>query len=828
MRKVLLQFIPALMSFMPFYAAAQTKIIQGEVLDKQSDEPIPFVSVKFTIQNGGMLTDSLGRFSITLNSRTAVDTITITSVGYEPTKIPVADIEDSSFISVHLAVMQSKDEVVVKTKYNRALWFWRKIIAHKPQNDRRQFTNYGYEVYNKLELDLDNVNKEKLGKNFLLKPLKFVLDYVDSTSEKEPFLPVYLTETLSDYYYQKDPRKTREIIKATITNGIENESYIKQLGNTYQNINVYDNTIPVFNRQYVGPFSDNGDNFYNFKLLDTQYLGGKRLVHFAFKPKRPGGEFFEGDCWVHDTSFSIQKIMLRPATDANINFITGLTLIQEFKLVNDSTWFLYKDKFVANITPISKKRLGLKARKTTTYKNVLLNSGIVTAALDSNKSNEDILLKRGAQNKPDSFWQEKRHEPLNANEQTVYKVLDTLTNNKTYRRYQHAFNFLTTGTLDVGNVRIGPWYYWVSGNTYEGTRTRFDLATNRGFNKKLNLRGYLAYGFADKTFKGKAEAKYMLSRSPWSYIDIYYKKDIDNGQVFYDQLGSDNVFGFFLRKPGMQYRLQQVTEKKFEYYSETFSGFGIGVTATSRQYEAVLNLPGANYFPAKTGDPFKTFETGLRLRYAYQERTIEDNFERYNLGSNYPVVELNYVHGFPGVFNSSYRYDKINISVSDYLKIAPYGVLYYNVFAGKVFGTAPYQMLANLPGNNWYYYSKYSFNLIDRFEYLADRYAGFNIEHNIGSGIFRYTKLTRKLKLRQFWEAKGIVGDLSDANYKLNFVPGSPFKTLNNKMYLEVGTGVDNIFKFFSVDFIWRVLPRPLPTERVDRFGVFFGFKFSL
>ena len=214
-------------------------------------------------------------------------------------------------------------------------------------------------MYNKLELDLDNVNKEKLAKNILLKPLSFVLDYVDSTSEEKPFLPVYLTETLSDYYYQGDPRKTREVIKATITNGIDNESIIKQLGATYQNINVYDNSIPVFNKMYVSPFSDNGDNFYNFKLLDTQYLAGKRLVHFAFTPKRPGGDMFTGDCWVHDTSFSIQKIMLRPGIDANLNYITGLTLIQEYKLVYDSIWFLYKDKFVADVRPTGKNRLGL-------------------------------------------------------------------------------------------------------------------------------------------------------------------------------------------------------------------------------------------------------------------------------------------------------------------------------------------------------------------------------------------------------------------------------------------------------------------------------------
>jgi hypothetical protein len=117
---------------------------------------------------------------------------------------------------------------------------------------------------------------------------------------------------------------------------------------------------------------------------------------------------------------------------------------------------------------------------------------------------------------------------------------------------------------------------------------------------------------------------------------------------------------------------------------------------------------------------------------------------------------------------------------------------------------------------------------MDRFQYLTDQYAGFSVQHHIGSGIFRYTKLTRKLKLRQFWEAKGIVGDLSDANYNLNFNSGSTFQTLNNKMYLEVGTGVENILKFFSVDFIWRVLPASVPEEHPQHFGVFFGFNLGL
>lgn len=828
MQKMLLRVLLVLLCYPSFNLKAQTKTIRGEVLDKQSDEPIPFASAKFLLNGAGMLTDSLGRFYLPIDNVDINDTLKISSVGYMPVKIAASKLSDSSFITVQLIVLPPTQNTTVKVRYNRALWFWRKIIAHKPQNDRRQFDNYSFEVYNKLELDLNNVNKDKLEHTFLLKKLSFVLDYVDTTFEKEPYLPVYLTETLSDYYYQQAPRKTREIIKATITNGIDNESIIRQLGTTYQNINVYANQVPVFNKMYVGPFSDNADNYYNYKLLDTQYLGGKRLVHFSFTPKRPGGDFFTGDCWIHDTSFSIQKIVMRPSLDANLNFISGLTIIQEFKPVNDSLWFLYKDKFVADISPIGKNSLGFKARKTATYKNVLINSSIVIEHLDSNKANEEIILTPDAQNKPDSFWVDKRHEPLNSDEQTVYKVLDTLEKNKTYVIYRNAINFFVTGTKDVGNIRIGPWYNWLSGNTYEGTRLRFDVATNTGFNKNLNLSGYLAYGFRDKTFKGKAEVKYVFRRMPWSYIDIYYKKDLDNGQVYYDQLGSDNIFAFFLRKPNIPFKFQQVTEKKLEYYAETYNGFGFGVTASSRQYEALLNLPPASLYPSKNGDPFNTFETGLRIRYAYQERTVEDNFYRYSLGSDFPIVEFRYIHGFPGVFGSNYSYNKINLSISDYLNISPYGNLYYNAFAGRVFGTLPYQMLDMLPGNDWYYYSKYSFNLMNRFQYLTDRYAGFSIQHNIGSGLFRYMKLTRKLKLRQFWEVKGIIGDLSDENARLNYVGSNTFQTLNNKMYLEIGTGVDNIFKFFAIDVLWRVLPTPLPEVRSQRFGIFFGFSITL
>ena len=809
---------------------AQSTTITGIIVDKQSDEPIPFAAVTFRKDGRGALTDSLGKFSLYIIGVHPSDTLEINSVGYRIVYIPFHALKDSVQFTVQLEVLPPQNETVVKSKYNRALWFWKKVIAAKPKNDRNRFNNFSYEVYNKLELDIDNVKKEKLANIPMIKKLNFVLNYVDSTSEDKPYLPVYLTETLSDYYWQRQPNRTREVIKATITNGVDNESLIKYLGSTYQNVNVYENTIPVFDKYFVSPFSDNGEVFYNFKLQDTQYLNKRRLVHFLFQPKHPGANTFTGDCWINDTSFAIQKITMRPSSDANINFITGLSIIQEYKLLGDSTWFLYKDRFVADLSPFGKNHVSFKGRKTTTYQRVLVNDTAIDNELAKSKPSEDLVVLPGVLDKPDSFWQKNRHEPLNNNEKTVYKVLDTLEKNKTYVHYRNSLNFLTTGTKDIGNIRIGPWYYWLTANRWEGTRVRFDLSTNTGFNKHLYLTGYLAYGFTDQALKGSMEVRYRFQKQPYSYASLYYKNDIDNGQTTYDQLSSDNLFAAFLRKPDVPSRYQQIETRRASYYTESNKGVGIGIQFQNRRFTPLLNLPPKELYPVKDGggEPMNASEASLHLRYAYQERTVDENFDHYSLGSLYPMVDVYFTHGFKGVLNSSYTYNKVSFTVRDYIKLTPYGQLYYNFFAGKTWGTLPYQLLDIQPGNNWYYYSRGSFNLMNRFEYLSDQYAGFNLEHNIGSGIFRYTKLTRKMKLRQFWEVKGVVGNLSDSNRQFNYVDQHAFSSLDGKLYMEVGTGIDNIFKLFRIDCIWRVLPTPLPVLQVKRFGVFFGFKVGL
>src|SRR5439155_26447827 len=162
---------------------------------------------------------------------------------------------------------------------------------------------------------------------------------------------------------------------------------------------------------------------------------------------------------------------------ANINFVDKLSLIQEYQLINDSTWFLSKDKFVVDVSPLGNKKLSFIGRKTTTYKNVLVNDTSVEKEVGKNKMMEEIILPDTAKQKSEEYWAEARHEELSKNEKAIYHMIDTLMKMPVFQRYTRWVNFIATGYMNVGNYEIGPWQNWLYANVIEGLRLRFDLGT---------------------------------------------------------------------------------------------------------------------------------------------------------------------------------------------------------------------------------------------------------------------------------------------------------------------------------------------------------------
>ncbi len=802
--------------------------INGKAVDAHTGEGIPFATVFFPHSPVGAAADINGNFILKTDVLPG-DSVIISAMGYSRYGRHVYKQQHNyNFIAEIPLSTNMLNEVVVHAGEDPVVVLMRKIISRKPFNNPDRTQNYKYEAYNKLEIDLERLSKEQFEKIPGFNKFSFIYNNQDTTDDGQPFLPLYMTETLSDYYFERHPQKQREFIKASMVKGVENESIDKFLGSTYQNINAYNNFIPVFDKQFVSPISNSGLFYYKYNIKDTEVAYGHRIILVQFAPRRPGENCFYGNFWVVDSIYALQRITLAVPKVSNVNYVNSVSVYQEYAPIKDSIWFGVKDKFIADFNaPYGVRLPGFIGRKTTTYTKILVNDTSVQNVLDNKDYKQDVMKNDSARLRSDSWWATHRSDSLSKNEKAIYQMVDTLNKLPVVTTYKHLITFALTGNIQAGPIVFGPYFYLYSNNSVEGNRFRFSASTSDQVSKKIRLGGYLAYGTLDGAFKYNMNMLWLLNRKPRSYLYATYTHDINHGQSYYDQITSDNIFGTLFRKAGVPYKLAFVNEARGEYFKEFFSGFSYQFFVQHREFSPYAPLPNSMFLDDK-GNPTNTVissEGGVRLRFAYKEKFLDGKFLRVSLGSKYPIVELNGAGGAKDVLNSAYNYQKVKFTISNTLKIAPFGTLHYNAFAGKYFGTLPYPLLEIHPGNEYLVYNPFAFEMMNKYEFISDQYAGLALEHNIGGGIFNYIPVLKKAKLRQFWTMKSVIGSLSQDNQKLNLIPGGyPFRTLQGNPYVELGTGVSNILEIFRIDFVWRVTPQPLATEQKAKyFGVFFG-----
>ncbi len=152
---------------------AVAQLLTGVVKDSHNEEAIQLASIEIVPARIGTVTDSAGFFSIDLTGYRA-DTLVVTYVGYDRMAIPIAGLADISSLVIKLERTIS-ETVFVRKKVDRGLLLWKKVVRQKPLNDRYRYSNFGYELHNKIEIDLNRVNKEKIREIGLLKPFAFGL-----------------------------------------------------------------------------------------------------------------------------------------------------------------------------------------------------------------------------------------------------------------------------------------------------------------------------------------------------------------------------------------------------------------------------------------------------------------------------------------------------------------------------------------------------------------------------------------------------------------------------------------------------------------------------
>ncbi len=816
------------------YAQSKLISITGQVIDPASVEPLSFVNIRFLGTTVGIRANEKGEFKFDLNTWPS-DSLQFSLVGYEKVSVGFDTSINQHKIKVELYRSNtSLKKLVIKYDPNQALKLIKKVIENRDANNQDKAENYKYEVYNKMELDITRLPKGTFKGKGPLKAFGFMKDFIDSTNEEKPFLPMFLTETLSDYYFQTKPKKSKEIIKATKISGYKNASVSKFLGSMYQNINIYNNYIPIFDISFVSPIGATAPLFYKYTIVDTIQINYHDYYKVLFEPKRPGDHTFRGDILIHERDYAVKRVSMQVTGEQQINWVEKIDLVQEFDLIDEYDWFLVKDKFFVDFNAYDVTKVaGFIHRKTTTYKNIVINNPAVENIINDKTDKNDLVITDGADERDATYWDTNRHGELSDNEKSIYRMIDTIQSLPIYNKYYNFLYFLSTGIKEFGALELGPIYNIYSYNIIEGNRIRLNLGTTPRLFKNAYINGYVAYGTLDQRMKYYGNVLWLFDRTPRKFINFTYMNDLDNTLGVYDtDVGSfDNIFSTIGRKANIPWKLVFVNKKRLEFFNEFHNGFSQLLSLEHKKTTPYAPLPIGEIFTSADGLPTNgatTFEIGLQLRFAYLEKYVEGNYWRTSLGTKYPAVKLYTGLGINNFLNSNESYFKVRLSVADNQPLGSAGKLYYHLFAGKVFGTLPYTLLEIHPGNEFYYYNKRMFSMMNRFEYISDTYIGLMVEHTMGSFIFKYIPGLQKTKIRTFWNAKGVYGGLTQANKERNFQDSFPFQTLTASPYLELGTGVENIFKLLRLDFVWRVAPSNIINDHpTKKFGVFCSVKFE-
>jgi len=808
----------------------QSNIIRGRIINGFTKEPIGYASAKWKLAKFGIISDSIGYFTIQ-PSNWPKDSLIIEFVGFEPEKYQINHYTTDT-IPFILETVKLNEEAVVKSKFNKGLRWWKQVVNNKEKNNPYKHPYYNAQLYNKLELDLNNVKRESFQHIKYLKPFSFLLDNIDSVTESKPFLPIFLTESKSDYYFTKAPENSREVIKATLTHGIQNETLMQFIGGVNQQLNIYDNYMRIFGKEFISPISEFGDKYYKYRGADTQYIDNSKVYHLHFSPLRQGENVFYGDAWIDANSWAIYKINMNISATADINYVNRLSIIQAFKQQDNGSLMIYRNNIVADLSPFPKDNLTFIARKSTYYQNFNFDSSYILKNIKLNNRKNEIVVSENVANNNESYWSLSRPEMLGNNERKVIKMIDTLKSIPLFKEYTKNIEFFIDGYRKFGKIEIGPWYKWFSGNQLESLRLRFDIGTTNLFSKYLKLNAYVAYGTKDQRLKDRFAIQYKIPNSNGWAIQASYLNDLDNGRVSFNEEDAsiDNIFSQALRRPGIPQKFLGEEEIKLGVSKEMKSGFLNSFTFTNTNYDPYNPLPRRESF--KNGNNQQIINTDLmfRIRYAPSERKISTGRKQIRINGTDPIYELRISKGIDGWVGGSYQYTKLHAGISQRIRIPRLGILNYNAYAGKILGDSlPFMLLELHPGNEVYMYNKNGFNLMNRFEYFSDTYAGFQVEHNIEKKLINLIPILRKTKIRQFWTLKGVWGEMNAANRVFNKTEFGPYqlRSLRSHTYLEYGTGFDNIFKFFRIDFLWRSAPpyppnfSPSRMQPVQNFGVF-------
>ncbi|GAA3944205.1 hypothetical protein GCM10022406_28310 [Hymenobacter algoricola] len=458
------------------------------------------------------------------------------------------------------------------------------------------------------------------------------------------------------------------------------------------------------------------------------------------------------------------------------------------------------------------------------------DSGAV-AGVEPLAKGEIMHIEQGANERDAAYWNEVRPIPLSDEETKDYRVKDSVEVVHKSRPYQDSLDhirnkpspgdLLLTGytysnTFARRFILVTPLTTALLYNTVEGAVVNASATFIQRYEDRRNysLVPTLRYGFASRQLSPSLRGGYTFRPESFSRVGFAVGRtilDFDPGanqqQTAINTPLINSIYTLFANRNYAKYYQRDGLE--LTYRTELVNGLALSLAAGyadrrelhNTTTELISDVPGRAFTPNEpvaaerpAGTGFgRSRSTTLDVQLTWQpgQQYITRPDGKFNLrNSRYPRLTLGLRQGLRNVLNSDVRFSRLEAGVRKELALGLFGESVLNATAGTYLGNPDLTFIdfRHFAGNRTALAVSFEqFQLLDYYRYsTARRYVEAHFSHHFNGFFFNKIPLMRRLR----WQ------EVATVNYLHTPAAGN---------YVELGVGVEHIFKALRVDFFTAV-----------------------
>ncbi|WP_439131749.1 DUF5686 and carboxypeptidase regulatory-like domain-containing protein [Polaribacter sp.] len=794
-----------------FISSISIAQVKGKITDI-NNEPLSFVSIYLDKTVTGTTSNDNGAYVLEIN-KIGKHTIVFQFLGYKTLKKEVSITSFPFQLDVQLEEENIKlDEISISTKDNPANRIIRNVIANKDKNTDK-FAKYTAKFYSRGLYRIKDAPEKFLGQS-----LGDFGGGLDSTRSGI----IYLSETVSEIKFQKNPKNFKENIIASKVSGRDNGISFNRAEDA--NINFYNNSVE-FGNDLISPISTNAFSYYTYALEGTFYdKNGKLISKINVIPKRKNDAVFSGSLYIVEDDWALYGADVTVSgAQVNIPVVDFLKLKQNYNYAEENdAWVLISQSIDFKVNAFGFKFDG---RFSSAYSNYNFSPGFTKNTF----TNEVLTFEKEATKKDSVFWNNLRPVPLTKEEVRDYKIKDSIKvvrKSKPYldsiNKKQNKFNVLSP---IIGYTYRNSYEKWSL--SFNGLIETLSFNTVQGFHTSLGASYFKSqddkgkwwsagfdvdYGFSEQ----KARPTFYFSKK-WNNISrprMYITGGVATAQ--FNRRNPIKKLDNLIRSLTRRLNYMKIYEKEFArigYSEEITNGVFFSTSLEYANRKPLFNTTNYSFARQSKNEPYTSNNPlepdnftssvftehsiatlNIGARFVFGQKYLSYPDQKFNLDEDkLPTLSVNYRKTF-AADNDEFNADLITASLKQNIDIGNYGNFFYYVRGGAFLKKKNIAFMDNLQvkGNQMFIVTdsnrKNNFGLLEYYRfYTNNRYAEAHIEHNFKGAVLARVPLLNKL------------------NYHL--ITGA--KTLymaDTKQYSEVSVGMENIgfgkWRFLRVDYI--------------------------